>query len=232
MNSIQSRIFVLAVSALLALAGCSGSFQEVRASFHASVPTGPSSTVTIGNIVGEVRVKPSTAGVVDVTATKYASNQSGLANIDIVAHSVSDGVSVQTIYRNGHAGGVRYDITVPQDASIRITNTTGTIKVGPVGGSIVASTATGTIDVRLGRLATKRLIDLKSTTGTIDVHIASDSGANVSASSAIGSISSEFPSVETTRNNLVGANAAGRIGNGAATVRLSVGTGSISIDRE
>jgi DUF4097 and DUF4098 domain-containing protein YvlB len=139
---------------------------------------------------------------------------------------------VQTIYRNGHAGGVRYDITVPQDASIRITNTTGTIKVGPVGGSIVASTATGTIDVRLGRLATKRLIDLKSTTGTIDVHIASDSGANVSASSAIGSISSEFPSVETTRNNLVGANAAGRIGNGTATVRLSVGTGSISIDRE
>jgi DUF4097 and DUF4098 domain-containing protein YvlB len=227
----HTALGALAICALPAATGCSGSFEQVRAPFHASVATGPSPTVTITNIVGEVRVNPSHADAVDVAATKYASNQSELTNIDIVVRSMDGGVSVQTLYRNEHAGGVRYDITVPENASVRITNITGTIKVGPIGGSVVARTATGTVDVQLGRIATHRSVDLKSATGTIALHIAADSSANVSASSALGSISSDFPSIEAIRSNLVGSNAAGRIGDGAATVRLSVGTGSISIDR-
>lgn len=221
----------LAIYGLPNLIGCSGSFGEVRAPFHARVATGSSPTVTISNVVGEVRVRPSDADAVDVAATKYGSNQSDLANIDIVARSLDGGVSVETLYRGGHGGGVRYDITVPEKASVRITNTTGTTKVGAIGGNVVARTATGTIDVRLGRIATNRTIDLKSATGTIALHVAADSSASVSASSALGSISSDFPSIEAVRSNLVGSNAAGRIGDGAATVRLSVGTGSISIER-
>lgn len=188
--------------------------------------------VTITNAVGEVRVKPSDAGAVDVAATKYASNQTELANIEIVARPVDGGVSIETQYRGEHGGGVRYDITVPRGASLRITNSVGTIKVGPIDGNVLAHTGTGTIDASLGRVAANRSVDLKSGTGTIALHIAGDSSANVSASSALGNISSDFPSVEAIRNNLVGSSAAGRIGDGAATVHLSVGTGSISIDRD
>jgi hypothetical protein len=223
---------VLAVCAALAATACSGTFEEVRAPFHVSVPTGPSPVVTITNIVGEVRVEPSDAGAVDVSATKYASNQTALANVEILAHPVDGGVVVETRYRGERAGGVRYDITVPRNASLRITNTTGTIKVGPIDGSVVARTATGTIDARLGRIAANRSVDLKSDTGTIDLHIDAGSSANVTASSALGSVSSDFASIETIRNNLVGSSAAGRIGDGAGIVNLSVGTGSISIDRD
>lgn len=230
MNKVQTKLGALAACAL-PLVGCAGTFEEVRAPFHASVATGPSPTVTISNIVGELRVIPGNGDVVIVDATKYASNQTELANIDIVARPLDGNVSVQTVYRGEHAGGVRYDITVPRNASVNVTNVTGTIKVGSVGGSVVARTGTGTIDVRLGTLIGSRSVDLKSGTGTIDLHVAGDSGANVSASSALGSISSDFPGIDAIRTNIVGANAAGRIGDGSASVRLSVGTGSISIDR-
>lgn len=217
---------------LVIATACSGSFDEVRQPFHTSVAGGSASTVVVSNIVGDVRVKPGDGNAVDVAATKYASNQTELANIDIVARSNDGVISVQTIYRGEHAGGVRYNITVPRDASVRITNTVGTIRVGQVGGSVVARAGTGTVEAQLGRVATNRSIDLRTGTGTIALHVAGDSSANVSASSALGSISSDFPSIEPIRSNLVGANATGKIGDGAASVRLSVGTGSIAIDRD
>lgn len=211
-------------------AACDGSFQHVREPFHASVATGHMPFVTVTNVVGEVRVQPGEGNIVVVDATKYASTRDELANIDVAARRTPGGVTVETIYRRERAGGVRYTIVVPRDASVRITNAVGTIKVGPVEGSVVARTATGTVDVRLGRVAA-RLVDLETATGTVTLHIAGDSSAKISATTALGSISSDFPSISTNRSNLVGANAAGRIGDGTATVRLSVKTGSISIDR-
>ena len=212
---------------------CSGSFHEVREPFHASVATGTSPVVSVTNVVGEVRVEPGDGSTVVVDATKYASNRAELASIDVAARKTAAGVAVETTYRNGHGGGgVSYNIIVPRDAAVRISNTVGTIKVGAAGGDVVVRTATGTIDARLGRVAAHRLVDLQTATGTISLRIAADSSANVAASAALGSISSDFPSILANRSNLVGSTAAGRIGEGTATIRLTVKTGSISIDRD
>ena len=64
--------------------------------------------VTITNVVGEVRVKPRRCRrIVDVAATKYASNSDELANIEIVARPPNGGgVTVETQYR-GERGGRR-----------------------------------------------------------------------------------------------------------------------------
>lgn len=231
MNKLSRPINLIAVCALLLVTACS-SYEDAHTAFHASVNTGPAPTVTISNVVGEISVQPSDANAVNIAATKYASKESDLANIDVSARLTKGGVLVQTRYLSDKTGGVRYDVIVPRGASIDVTNTTGTIKVGAVSSNVVVHTATGTIDANLGRIAANRSIDLKSDTGTIVLHMASDSSANVSASSALGSVSSDFESIATARNNIVGSRAGGRVGGGTATVRLQVGTGTIAIDRD
>jgi hypothetical protein len=201
----------LAFGAVTLLAACAGSFgQELQAPYRASIEAGASPFVRVTNSVGEVRVVPGDTNAVEIAATKYGSTRDELDAISIAAQRSGNDVSIETQYRSAHRGGVRYRITVPRGASLQIDNTVGRIDVGPVGGNVAAESSVGSITLR----------------------IASDSSATVTASAALGSISSDFESIQEERSNLVGAQAAGRIGAGTATVHLAVKTGSIAIERE
>ncbi len=135
---------------MLATTACVGSVREVHAPFYDSVVTGPSPSITLSNAVGEVRIEPSAANTVNVAATKYAAYPEQLRNIEIAVRRIGSGVFIKTVYRASHEGGVRYDVAVPRNASVRITNIMGTIDVGAIAGSVVAHTSTGAIGARLG----------------------------------------------------------------------------------
>lgn len=221
----------MAAGALLLplLAACGSSF-SMHEEFHQAVESGPAPVVRVENVAGEVAVEPWRRHVVDVAATKYASDLSQLRSVTIEVRRGGEGVSIVTRYFGPtHGGGVRYRISVPQDASVEIRNTAGSVSVGAVGGDVDVETQAGKVDAGLGRVGGNRRIELRATTGAVALEIARDSSATVDAESTVGSISSDFPAVAQTRENLVGSRASGRIGGGNAQIRLSTTTGAITL---
>ena len=219
---------------LLLLCACAGSLgQSVHASFHEAVSSGAAPVVHVDNVAGEVRIAPWSRAVVDIDATKYGADEAELNKVRIDVHRQGNAIFIATSYaamvRNG---GVRYRISVPLGASVQIANTAGSVTIGAIGGDVGTDTQAGSVDARLGRVDGHRSIDLYATTGTITLRIARDSSATVHAQSNIGSFVTDFSTVTQTRRNFVGVTADRRIGAGAAAIRLSTTTGSLSLEAQ
>lgn len=225
----MSRTFLAA--ALLALGACSGAFGErVHEAFHQAIPSGATPIVHVDNIAGSVRIETWAKPEVDVEATKYGYDAGELRSIIISLHSSGDGIFIVTTYSGGnHSGGVRYKIMVPAAASVQVGNIAGAVDVIGVGGNVSVETQAGTIYARLGRVAGGHSIDLRATTGTVELRIASNSDATVDAQSTVGGFESDFSAISEARENVVGAHAGGKLGSGSANIRLSTTTGAISL---
>jgi hypothetical protein len=225
------KVEMAALMALMALCACSGSLGErVHEEFHQAIDSGPAPTVHVDNIAGTVRITPWSKPVVDIAATKYGYDAAELHSVTISVHREGDGIFVVTTYAGeNHNGGVRYRISVPAGSAVQVGNVAGSVSVGKVSGNVTVETQAGTVDARLGRVDGDRSIDLRATTGTIALRIARDSNATVAAESTVGSFSSDFPGIEQSRENIVGAQAHGKIGSGTARIRLTTTTGAITL---
>jgi hypothetical protein len=148
-------------------------------------------------------------------------------NIDVV--SQGNTVTIATKYRGFASGGVRYTISLPAGSSLDVNNTTGAIRIGGVDGNVTAGTQTGEVDASVGRVTGRRAIELTATTGSVRLDIDQNSDARVDATTTIGDVKSNFSSVGSSRQNVVGASASGTIGSGTATIRLSTTTGSVEL---
>lgn len=226
---------VVIVFSLLSLCACSGAFGErYHKAFHSEFQSGATPPIHIDNIAGSVEIEPWSKPVIDIDATKYGYDADEVNRIKIAVRVDAVGnVFVATQYSGTtHNGGVRYHIRVPSGAALHIENVAGTVSVGAVTGNLIVETQAGTIDASVGRVEGDRLIDLSATTGTITLKIARDSSATVDAQSTVGGFSSDFPSVTETRQNIVGSRASGKIGAGAARIRLATDTGAIDLKQE
>ena len=209
--------------------GCSGFSERAHETVHQSI-AGVPAVVRIDNVAGSVRVDGSPRAAVDVEATKFASGETELRSIHIDVRKEGNDVVVATSYEGGtHGGGVRYRITVPSAAAVRIDNVAGAVDVAGVGGDLSVETQAGRITADCGRVEGNRSIDLDATTGAVDLTIARDSNATVEAHSTVGHISSDLSEIAAQRENFVGANATGKIGTGSARIRLTTTTGAISL---
>jgi hypothetical protein len=208
-----------AASAALLLAACSGDFGErVHEQFHQSVPVSGAASVHVENIAGSIRID----------AWQKPSAELHAIKIDI--RSEGGSISIATRYSGEtHRGGVRYAIEVPANASLDVKNVVGLVEVTGVQGDVSVGTQAGAITADLGRVDGNRTITLSATTGAIRLRLSPDSSASVEAASAVGAISSEFPNVSPSRENLVGARASGTIGAGSAKIQLTTTTGAISL---
>ncbi|HEX3456542.1 MAG TPA: DUF4097 family beta strand repeat-containing protein [Candidatus Baltobacteraceae bacterium] len=216
------------VAALLAT-GCSGFSEHARATVHQSV-AGVPAIVRVHNVAGTVRVDGSPRATVDVEATKFASDETELRSIHIDVRKEGNEVVVATTYQGTtRGGGVRYRITVPSTAAVRIDNVAGAVDVAGVSGDLSVETQAGRISADCGRADGNRSIDLDATTGAIDLTIARDSSATIDARSTVGHISSDLSEIVAQRENFVGASATGRIGTGSARIRLTTTTGAIAL---
>jgi uncharacterized low-complexity protein len=223
---------VLRLAALLAICGCNGAFGDsVHEEFHQTIAAGAAPFVRVDNVAGTIRIEGWSKPFVDVVATKYGHDAQELRNIAIRLQKEEGGVSVVTSYTGDmHAGGVRYRISVPADASLQIENVAGTVDIiAGVGGNIVVKTQAGAITVNAGRVAGDRSIDLRATTGAITLSIAPGSSARVDVSSTVGEIASDVAGVSAQRENIVGSRGGGTIGAGSAQILMSTATGAIAL---
>ncbi len=232
--STTSRIRRVACAAALPLllSACTSSFGNVNETVHRTVSAGASPAVRVENVAGIVQVDAWHRSDVDVVATKYGRDAQALRDVTIDVHSDSSGVSIVTNYGGGtRNGGVRYRVHVPGDASLRIGNVAGAVKIGGVRGNISVETQAGEIAADLGKVAGDRSIDLHATTGAISLWISPESSAAIEASSTVGAFASNLPGMTQTRENLVGVRASGTIGSGSARIRLATTTGAVAINQ-
>jgi DUF4097 and DUF4098 domain-containing protein YvlB len=222
---------IAASCAFLALSACSGTFGDrVREQFQRTVTTGPSPLVRVDNVAGEVWVQGWTKPVVDVNATKYGYDVQELRNISIDVRPEEGGLTIATTYSGGtQHGGVRYVISVPTDASVRINNVAGKVELAGVLGNVTIETQAGAISANVGKVAGERTVDMSATTGAITLTIAPESSATVDASSTVGNFTSDVPGVSQTRENVIGARGTGTIGSGSARITLRTTTGAIAL---
>ncbi len=209
------RSTLMFAAAFALLPACS--FNEVHETVHRSVPA--AATVHVDNSVGAVTVRVWDKPTVDIVAVKDARSADDLKNIAINVESRGSDVFIKTVNRTSGAfwqsGGVGYTIVLPADTSLDITNGTGGIRISGVRGNVVARTTTGGMDADLGRVDGKRTIDMKVTTGGIDVTIARDSSATVEMHATVGGVKSEF--------------GGDRIGSGSGRIRLETTTGGVAL---
>jgi DUF4097 and DUF4098 domain-containing protein YvlB len=219
------------VAALAALCACTASFDErVHEEFHQSLGAGAAPSVRVDNLAGSVRIDAWSKPDVDVRATKYGYDARELRSITIAIRKEGSAVSIATNYGGEmHRGGVRYRISVPENASLNISNVAGTVDVAGVRGDVTVQTQAGTIAADLGTVTANRSVNLAATTGAIRLAIARDSNASVAAHSTVGEFSSEIPGISASRENVVGVRAAGKIGSGSGRIELSTTTGAITL---
>jgi hypothetical protein len=228
-----SRIVTIAGLLLLlaTLDACTGAFGDrMRQTVNASIEAGPAPLVSVDNIAGSVRIDGGATSSVGVVATKYGSDAQELAGMTIDVRRVPAGVAIATHYAHAtHGGGVRYRISVPAGAAVRVRNVAGAVDLAGVGGNVDVSTQAGEITADVGAVGGSRSIDLTATTGAISLTIAPGGSATVDASSAVGAFSSDVPGIAAQRTNLVGARGSGTIGAGSARIRLRTATGAITL---
>ena len=197
---------------------------------HQSIAAGASPAVEVDNIAGSVQVEGWPRPLVDVQATKYGYDAEELRGVTIEVRREDGGVSIATRYASGvHGGGVRYRVSVPEGASLRVSNDAGAVDVDNVVGDLVVETQAGKITADAGRVDATRSISLHATTGAIALTIGPGSNATVDAASTVGNFSSDVPGVTQTRENIVGARGGGTIGNGRGRIHLETTTGAIAL---
>jgi DUF4097 and DUF4098 domain-containing protein YvlB len=228
----SSAIRAILLLAAVVQTACTAEFGDrVREQFHQAVPTSGTPAVHVDNIAGSVRISAWAKPSVDVQATKYGSDADQLRGITIDVRGEGNGVFVTTRYSGAErrGGGVRYTISVPTGASLRITSVAGLVDVSGVSGDVTVQAQAGAITANVGKVEGERSIDLSATAGAIALSIAPGSNASVDARSIVGAFASEIPGLEQSRENLVGARASGKIGSGTARIRLSTTTGAIAL---
>lgn len=218
---------VALASLWILLYGCSGS--QVHETVHNSVSVGAAPSVRIDNAVGAIHVTGWQKNTIDIKAVKDGMSIQAVRNIDIDVQTNGNDVTIATKYHGFGNGGVAYTISVPAGASLDVTNSTGEIRIDGVDGDVKAVAQTGSVDANVGRVNGQRSIDLTATTGSIRLAIGSHSDARVDARASVGDVRSDFPSIVSGRQNVVGASAAGTIGEGSGSIRLTTTTGSIAL---
>lgn len=222
------------VCGLLALGGCFNGSLERRyaAGEHKNVSAVGATTLHVENVAGHVRIEATNGRDVDVAVMKRASSPEGLKNIHIAVTKSGDTVSIISSTTGELVVNSNIDLTIkaPSSLALDVSNTAGAARIIGFTRDVRVHSQAGTIDVELAKLGDGQQVDLVGTVGTVALTIPRRSDATIAAHSTVGSFHSDFPSLSSARENVVGESGGGTIGNGSAKVTLSATTGSIDIN--
>jgi len=128
--------------------------------------------------------------------------------------------------REGYNYTVEFEVTVPREARLKVSQAVGNIHVASLRGSVEASTKVGSIEATdvAGRVI------LNAEVGSIGFFAPRDFSAKVQAKAAMGSVQSDFPlEIVKPRGVAMGSSASGTIGGGEGELSLKTNVGSIGI---
>jgi DUF4097 and DUF4098 domain-containing protein YvlB len=234
---------------------------ELTEEFHQSYPLTAEGRVSLSNLNGRVRVGVWDRNEVKVDAVKKAYKAERLREAEIKIDAAAEHLHIETEYprheqrskenwtREDNPATVEYTLTVPRRARLdEIELVNGALDIEGVGGAVNASSVNGRVTaknltgpVRLsvvnGRLEASfdRLnessgVSLSSVNGPLSLTIPSDSNALLKADTVHGSIANDF-NLPVRVGEYVGKDLEGRLGAGAARVKLSNVNGAIQIRR-
>lgn len=159
-----------------------------------------------------------------------------------IPRSISMNVEkVSTASGNIDVTDVRGDVNVSTasgDVSLRGVNgrinastASGGMNVKDVVGAVNAQSASGDVEVEIAQLQGTEDMKFSSASGDVHVKLPANLDADVSMSSATGSIRTDFPIQVTERTHGPGSEARGMLGSGARRIRLSTASGDVSLMR-
>lgn len=245
-------------ASLILLSGAAALAANVTAEIDETYPLSASGEVRLANVNGPVVIETWDKPSVRLQATKEAKNEKDLNALDVHVESSPDQFSVKTGYlkKDGswfkkftNTGEVRYRLTVPRDAHLRkietvngaieITGAHGRVNASSVNGRIRArdlrhevelSTVNGSIDAEFSAISDKQDIALETVNGGIELSLPADTSAEVKATTLNGSIRNEF-GLTNRKDAWVGKELEGRLGTGAARVKLETVNGAIALEK-
>jgi DUF4097 and DUF4098 domain-containing protein YvlB len=228
----MKRAFLAAgpLAAMLALSGCvAGDFGlRVRDSVEESRPLAAGGEFSLQNTNGTVTITAWDEPRVLIEATKAASSERALKELEVVVEGEGNRVTVKTVYPRprwlGGAGKVDYRVSLPRSARVTVKNVNGKVEVDGVDGRLQASTVNGSLEVGHGGGE----IEASTTNGSVRLTLPRDARADLSAHTVNGSIHCEFDLTERNRSSR--RRLKGRIGGGGARFELRTVNGSVNVE--
>ncbi len=234
---------------------------ELTEEFHQTYPLTPNGRVSLSNLNGKVSVAAWDRNEVKVDAVKRAYKPERLREAEIKVDAGAAHLHIETEYpkheyrskenweREDNPATVEYTLTVPRGArldevelvngGLDIQGVTGAVNASSVNGRVTAKNLTGPVklsvvngrlEASFDRLSDSSSIELSSVQGALVVTIPSDSNAVLRADTVNGSIANDF-NLPVRVGEYVGRDLEGRLGAGAARVKLSNVNGTINIRR-
>lgn len=208
----------------------------------------PDGTVSIENQNGSVRVDTWAESTVRIEAEKRGAG-TALKSIRIEIRGEGERVDIETRLPRwffGHAGAVRYHVTVPERAHVKVETANGRVEIRGVSGPVRASTVNGSVEVEgsSGRVEASTvngsirasLRDVapewhrfQTTNGSVDVSLPGGASGEFEARTVNGRIETDFPL--TVSGGRGSRRLQGRLGDGKARFEMSTVNGSVRIEK-
>ncbi|MBV9209459.1 MAG: DUF4097 family beta strand repeat protein, partial [Acidobacteria bacterium] len=122
------------------------------------------------------------------------------------------------------------DVTIREVAGrINAATASGDMRVQDVTGAVSAQSASGNVEVEIARLEGTEDMKFTSASGDVHVRLPANLDADVSLSSATGSVRTDFP-IEIKEDRYgPGSQAHARLGSGARRIKITTASGDVSL---
>ena len=256
----MKRIIWFALAALSAMAADATTLQET---FDRTFDVRPGAQLVLSNVNGRITIHTASEPRVRVHAEKRVESRDAdtarraMTELTIEATPSDGGVRIVTreprsadsgflsfLFGDHVESSVTYDVTIPQEFDIDISNvngavnvndasgrlrvetTNGRIEMARCSGTVDASTTNGGIRAELLRVAAAKDLTLETTNGRITLVVPASLAANIDASTTNGSITTDLP---VTTKSFDSNSLRGAINGGGPRLRLRTTNGSIEI---
>jgi DUF4097 and DUF4098 domain-containing protein YvlB len=241
---------VISLGLAIATASQPAKASDYKEEFHKSYPLTADGRISLKNINGGVTVTAWDKNEVQVDAIKSANSQEKLTEAKIEVTAGSSAIDIRTHYpeeSHNNPASIAYTLHVPRKARVdKIELVNGKISIEGVQGDIHASSVNGAVEatnadgeVHLSSVnghvlaelqIPKSPVNLETVNGGVDVRLASNAAAEISASTVHGGISNDF-NIPVNRERWAGSELRARLGEGGPAIKLSTVNGGIHITR-
>lgn len=247
---LSSAFLIIAVLCVASLVAAG----PLREDFDQTYAVAADGRVSLENVNGSVRVAVWDRNEVRVQAVKEADTREDLDNLRIEVTESPSAVRIVTrLPKHDERWGshrhlsVEYTLTVPRGAGLdtidlvngsltvagirgglRAELVNGDVKASAIGGNVSVDSVNGRTEVEVDATAAGQRIELESVNGTVELRLPAGASATVHAETVNGGIDNEF-GLEVRKDEFVGREMDGRIGSGAADIRIETVNGRVSL---
>lgn len=152
-------------------------------------------------------------------------------NVNLEKVSTASGnIEVTDIHGDVNVSTASGDVSLKSvNGKINASTASGEMNVKDVVGEVNAQSASGDVEVEIAQLQGTEDMKFSTASGDVNVKLPSNVDADVSMSSATGSIKTDFPIEVIERRHGPGSEARGQLGSGARSIRLSTASGDVSL---